>query len=222
MLITWIGHSCFKIQTKSKNSTLNPQEVMLITDPYDPSLTGIKMPKLQADIVTISHNHGDHAYLSAIKGEPFVIDSVGEYEIKNNYIIGVKSFHDKTEGKDRGENIIYIIEAEGLRLAHLGDLGHKLTDRQLEFVKDVDILFVPIGGILTIDAKDAVEIISQVEPRIIIPMHYKTKGVKIKLDSIEKFCKEIGVCEKPVDKLKISKKELPQEKTNVVIMKPLS
>lgn len=222
MQITWVGHSCFKIQTKSKNSTLNPQEVTIITDPFDASWTGTKMPKVQADIVTISHGHGDHANLSAIKGEPFIIDSVGEYEVKNNFITGVKSFHDKNEGKDRGENIIYVIEAEDLRLAHLGDLGHKLTDKQLEFVKDVDILFVPIGGTYTIDAKEAVEVISQVEPRIIIPMHYKTKGIKIKLDGIDKFCKEIGVCEQPVDKLKISKKDLPQEKTNVILMKPLS
>ena len=112
MIITWIGHSCFKIQTKSKNSTLNPQEVTIVTDPFSPSI-GLKMPKIQADIVTVSHDHDDHVNLSAIKGEPFIVESVGEYEIRNNFIYGVKSFHDKTEGKDRGNNVIYVIESEG-------------------------------------------------------------------------------------------------------------
>ena len=218
MVITWLGHSSFKIQTKTKNSGLNPMEVTIVTDPFDNSI-GLKMPKIQADIVTVSHDHADHNNINAIKGEPFIIDSVGEYEVKSNFIWGVKSFHDTKEGEERGRNVIYVIEAEGMKLAHLGDLGHVLTEKQLPYVKDVDILFIPIGGVYTIDAKQAVEVISQIEPRIIIPMHYKVTGLKVKLDGIDKFCKEIGVCERPVDKLKITKKEIPQEETKVIIMK---
>lgn len=219
MIITWIGHSCFKIQSKPKGPLLAQQEITIVTDPFEDSI-GYKMPKIQADIVTVSHDHYDHNNLAAIKGSPFIIDSVGEYEVKNNFIWGVKSFHDKVEGTEKGSNIIYVIESEDLKVAHLGDLCHLLTDKQLEFVKDVDILLIPIGGAgVTLNAKEAVEVVSQIEPRIVIPMHYKTPGLKINLDSIDKFCKEIGVCEQPVDKLKITKKELPQEETRVVIMK---
>ncbi|HEX9664750.1 MAG TPA: MBL fold metallo-hydrolase, partial [Patescibacteria group bacterium] len=134
MIITWLGHSAFKIESK---------DITLVTDPYDPKI-GFKFPKITADIVTISHDHFDHAYAEGVAGEPFIIDSAGEYEIKEVFVMGLPSFHDKKEGADRGGNIIYKIELENITIAHLGDLGHVLTDEQTEKLQGVDILMIPV------------------------------------------------------------------------------
>jgi len=211
MTITWLGHSCFKIEDK---------EVRVITDPFDASV-GLKVPRLETDIVTISHDHQDHNNLEAIKGNSFIIRGPGEYEVKNVFVYGIPSYHDKSEGKERGTNTIYLIEMEDIKIAHLGDLGQSsLTNEQLESLDGVDILMIPIGGIYTINAKEAVDIINQIEPRIVIPMHYKVPGLKINLDGLDKFCKEIGICKKEaIDKLRITKKDLPVEEMEVLTMK---
>ena len=214
MNITWYGQSCFKIQSK---------DTVLITDPFDKKI-GLKPPFGAADIVTISHDHYDHNNFQVIKNDPFVIDSTGEYEIKKVRIKGINSYHDNQEGKERGQNVIYKIEMEGMKICHLGDLGQSnLINGQLEKIGQVDILFIPVGGVFTIDWKSANTIISQIEPRIIVPMHYKVSGVKgelLKLDSIDNFCKERGVSSKDaVNKFSIKKKDLPQEGSETVIMK---
>jgi L-ascorbate metabolism protein UlaG (beta-lactamase superfamily) len=211
MTITWLGQSCFKIEDK---------EVRIITDPFEAAI-GLKPPRVEADIVTISHDHTDHNNLEAIKGSPFVIKGPGEYEVKSVFVYGIPSFHDKSEGRERGANTLYLIEMEDIKIAHLGDLGQSsLTDEQLESLDGVDILLVPVGGVYTINAKEAVDIINQIEPRIVIPMHYKVPGLKIGLDGLDKFCKEIGICKKEaVEKLKISKKDLPVEEMDVITMK---
>lgn len=211
MQIFWLGHSCFKIQDK---------EITIITDPYGPGF-GLKPPRLKAEIVTVSHDHNDHNYTDGIMGEPLIIKGPGEFEVKGIYIRGLQSWHDSQNGKERGANIIYRFEIDGVSLAHLGDLGHALDDQLIEFLEGTDVLLIPVGGVYTINAKQAVEIISQIEPRIVIPMHYHQFEfqTKDKLDGLDKFCKEIGICNKDaVDKLKISKKELPSEETQVVVM----
>ncbi len=215
MIINWFGQSCFKIQSEKS---------ILVTDPFDQSI-GLKLPRLVADIVTVSHQHSDHNNVEAVKGidnpQPFIIENPGEYEIKNTFIYGIDSYHDNKEGKEKGTNMIYRIETEEMILAHLGDLGHLLTNGQIEKLEGVDILFIPVGGVYTINAKEAAELISQLEPRIIIPMHYKIKGLKFNVDSVDKFCKEIGVCPtETINKFKISKKDLPQEEMKVVILQP--
>jgi len=217
MIITWFGQSCFKIQ--GLNCTL-------ITDPFDKSC-GLKVPRLAADVVTTSHDHQDHNNVKAVKSmadsKPFIIDGPGEYEIKNIFIYGVRSYHDDKEGQERGQNIIYRVEIDGISLAHLGDLGHTLGNGQVEKLEGVDILMIPVGGTYTINAKQATEVISQLEPRIVIPMHYNIPGLKLpkKLNSVDVFCKEIGVCPKEkISKFKISKKDLPSEKMEVVILQP--
>jgi len=161
--------------------------------------------------------------LKIVKGieekNPFIINSPGEYEVKNVFVYGISCWHDASEGKDRGINTIFRIEAEGISIAHLGDLGHSLSNGQLEQLKSVDILMIPVGGTYTINAKQASEVISQVEPRIVIPMHYKIKGLKINLDPIDKFCKEIGVCPtETLPKLKILKKDLPQDEMKIFVL----
>ncbi len=216
MEVTYLGHSCFRIKGK-KN--------IIVTDPFE-DYVGFKMPRVSADIITLSHHHQDHNNVSAVKGttkrkEPFVVDGPGEYEISGVSIFGIASFHDKSSGSKRGENTIYLITIDGLRLAHLGDLGHKLTETELEEVNGVDILFIPVGGTYTIDDNEAIEVIGQIEPRIIIPMHYKTAdmrpefGIEITVDDFLKAIGEEG--NKAKDRLIISKDKLPEEREIVVL-----
>ena len=212
MIITWLGHSCFKIQDKSGSDG-----VTIVTDPFDKAV-GLKVPNFEADIITVSHDHHDHNNAKALRGAPFIINSAGEYDIKSVMIEGVESYHDSKEGKELGKNIIYRIEMDDLTLVHLGNLGQALDDKQLERLVGADIVFIPVGGKYTLDAKKAVNVISQIEPRMVIPMHYKTKGTKIDIDGVEKFVKEMGVKPTYEEKLKINKKDLPQEDMELVIL----
>lgn len=212
MNISYFGHSCFKIEEK-----INDKNVSIVTDPFSKEV-GLKVPNVEADIVSISHNHYDHNNSSALRGQPFVIDCAGEFDVKGVIIEGVRSYHDEKQGQDRGDNIIFRFDIEGISLAHLGDLGDVLDNKQLEKIGGVDILFIPVGGKYTLDAKKAVEVISQVEPRIVIPMHYKTKDSKIDIDGLDKFIKELGIEANYEDKFKISKKDLPSEDMKLIIL----
>lgn len=212
MIITWLGHSCFKLQDK-----IGADGVTLITDPYSKE-TGLKLPSLEADLVTVSHDHNDHNNVSAVKGNPRVISCAGEYDVKGVFVEGIDSFHDETKGGKRGGNIIYRIEIDDISVAHLGDLAHTLDNTELEKLVGIDILLIPVGGNYTLDAKKAVEVISQIEPRIVIPMHYRHPDLKIELDDLEKFIKELGVVPTHEEKLKISKKDLPAEEMELVIL----
>ncbi len=212
MYITWLGQSCFKLQDK-----IGSDGVMLVTDPYSDDM-GLKMPRFEADIVTVSHDHHDHNNVGAIRGNPQIINMAGEYEIKGVFIEGVEAWHDSQDGKERGQNIIYRIEVEDISITHLGDLGHILDTKQLEKLEGTDILLIPVGGKYTINAAKAVEVISQIEPRIVIPMHYKVPGLKVDIDGIEKFIKELGIKPRTEEKLKISKKDLPSEDMELVVL----
>lgn len=207
MTITWYGQSCFKITDKN---------VTLVTDPFDAKI-GLKPLRTEADIVTVSHSHYDHNNTGAIKGEPIIVDSPGEYSIKGVGIKGIVCFHDNKQGKERGMNTIYAIEIEGIKICHLGDLGHILSDEQIDQIGNVDILLIPIGGKYTIDTQEAIEVINQIEPRLVIPMHYKVNGLNIDLEKVDKFAKEMGAS-KQIPKLTIKKKELPSEETETIIM----
>jgi len=214
MMITWLGHSCFKIQDKT-----GTDGITIVTDPFDKEI-GLKVPNCEADIVTISHDHHDHNNVSALRGTPYLINTAGEYDVKGILLRGVESYHDEQKGKERRNNIIYRMEVDGVSVSHLGDLGHVLDDKQLEVLVGTDILLIPVGGKFTLDAKKAVEVVSQIEPRIVIPMHYNDGNVNItELDGVEKFIKEMGI--KPIeeDKLKISKKDLPQEDMLLYLLK---
>lgn len=212
MYITWLGQSCFKLQDK-----IGPDGVMLVTDPYADDI-GLKMPHFEADIVTISHDHFDHNNLGAIRGKPYIINTAGEYEIKGVFVEGVEAWHDEKSGGERGGNIIYRLEMEDISITHLGDLGHILDTKQLEKLEGTDILLIPVGGKYTINAAKAVEVISQIEPRIIIPMHYKVPGLKVDIEGVEKFIKELGLKPRTEEKLKISKKDLPPEDMELVVL----
>ncbi|MFZ5364748.1 MAG: MBL fold metallo-hydrolase [Patescibacteria group bacterium] len=216
MNISWLGHSCFKIETKYQN-----QNLVIITDPYHKEI-GLRVPKMAADIVTISHEHDDHNNREAVEGNlektPFLIDQPGEYEIKGVFVHGLSSSHDNQDGAQRGGNIIYRFDIEGLSLVHLGDLGHQLSDQQLDQLGNVDVLFVPVGGTYTLDANGASKLVREIEPRLVIPMHYRDDKVKLKLDSVNAFRKEMGGQATTEKKIKIAAKNLPAEETKIIIL----
>ena len=214
MTISWYGHSCFKITNQGGHLTI-------ITDPFDKGI-GLIPPRSNADIVTISHDHYDHNNIKAISGNPFIINNPGEYEIKGIRIIGCSSFHDKKQGQEKGLNTIYLIEIDKIRICHLGDFGQeRLTDEQLEAIGQVDILIIPIGGTFTLNAQEAIKVAEQLEPHLIIPMHYKLAGLKIDLAGLIEFLKEMGLNKKPaVDKLTVKKKDLIGKDMEVVVLKP--
>lgn len=219
MVITWHGFSCFKIQAKTGD-----REVTVVTDPYDSS-GGIKMPRnMSADAVTVSHRHPLHsnaADVAPAEGakKQFVIDVPGEYEVGGTFVYGIKSAHDEKEGKERGTNIIYRIEAEGISVVHLGDLGRQITVEEKEKLENVDILMVPVGGTTTMPLKAMVEVVGELEPRIVIPMHYKLPEVKAQMETVDKFLRELGVGKsEPENRLKISRKDLPVDDMKVVVL----
>ena len=222
MTIQWYGHSCFKISTKPDGRG-SGEDVVIFTDPFDKSI-GLRPPQGKADIVTISHDHPDHNNSDALKGEPAVLDLPGEYSIKGVSITGINSFHDKVQGAQRGMNTIFAIESEGIRFCHLGDLATKLDQKQLEEVNWVDILAIPVGGNgFTLDGKEAKAVVDQIEPKIVLLMHYKIPGVKVKLDDEKNFCKEIGLCPKDkVAKLILKKKDLEEGEMKVVTMEAVA
>ncbi len=215
MQISWLGHSAFRLQGKS-----GADQVSIITDPFHPEKIGLKLARLEADIVSISHDHDDHNNIDAVKGEPFVVRGAGEYETKGVYIDGIHSWHDTSKGGERGSNIIYRFELEDISIAHLGDLGHELDDKQLERLEGTDILFIPVGGVYTIDAQTAVKVINQIEPRIIIPMHYQVPGLKLSkpLATLDQFIKAIAMKPRIEEKFKIIKKDLPQDDMELIVL----
>src|SRR4030042_775351 len=207
MEITWLGHSCFRIKGK---------EVTLVTDPFGES-TGYPLGKLTANIVTLSHHHPGHSYAAGVEGSPKVLSRPGEYEISSVFVTGISTFHDSEQGKSRGRNTTYLIEIDDVRLCHLGDLGHLPSPHQIEDLGNVEVLFVPVGGVSTIDAKMAVEIGRFLNPKIIIPMHYQTEVVTW-LEPLGRFLKEMGLKEvTPQPKLSITRSNLPSE-TQVIVL----
>lgn len=212
MEITYFGHSSFRVRGK---------DVYLVTDPFaDPDL-GFKFPKVEADIVTVSHDHPDHNAAKMVGGNPFIISGPGEYEVKGVSVFGINSFHDAKLGEERGSNTIYVIEMDGLRICHLGDLGETLSDSQLEEINGVDILMVPVGGVWTLNPEQAVALVAAIEPSIILPMHFKVPGMSgemTKLATLQVFLKltdQTNII--PVPKLVISKDGLVEEKRFIVL-----
>lgn len=208
MEIIWLGHSCFRLRGKN---------VTIITDPYEDSV-GYKLGRVTADIVTISHDHYDHNNLAAVNDSPKVINGPGEYEIGGIFITGIQTWHDAEGGSKRGRNTAYVVEMDDLVLCHLGDLGHVLTTEQAEAMSNVDVLMIPVGGTFTISAAQAAEVISLIEPRLVIPMHYQTEALKMEIDPLERFTRAMGLKEIPSQpKLSVTKSSLPDE-TQVAVL----
>ncbi len=185
MKVRWLGHAAFVFTAEDGTKVL--------TDPYVPGAydgaVGYGKIEEVADIVTVSHEHADHNGARDLPGKPQVLKGSGEWAIKGVKIKGVATFHDPTKGKERGTNTIFIYEVDNLRLVHLGDLGHILDEGVLPVLGRVDVLLVPVGGVFTIDARQAAELVKMVKPRLVIPMHYKTPKLGFGIAGVEDFLK---------------------------------
>ncbi|MCD6510399.1 MAG: MBL fold metallo-hydrolase [Thermoprotei archaeon] len=211
--VRWLGHACFAVQGEN---------VIVVTDPHNGVDVGLRPPDVKADIVLISHGHYDHADGLEIVSKPDtkVFDSFeGEASHKGVKIIGIKAFHDKSHGEIRGENYIYLFDVDGIRFCHLGDLGHILEDEQLRKMSDVDVLFIPVGGVFTIDAEEAKEVVRLVRPKIAIPMHYKIPKLRLPIGRVKEFLKGLKDVElRNNDTLEVTRENLPLE-TRIVVLK---
>lgn len=210
MEISWLGHSCFLIKGKEK---------AVVTDPCHPDF-GYPLNKPYADIVTISHFHSGHSYIEGITNGPKQIKGPGEYEIGKIFVTGIATFHDNEKGRIRGKNTVYVIEIDGMTLCHLGDLGHSVSSQLLEEIRSIEVLFLPVGETSTISIEIAAEIVKQLNPRIVIPMHYKTQSCG-NLQPVDKFLRRMGIHEtetKP--KLTLTQSTLPTSMQIVVLDYP--
>jgi L-ascorbate metabolism protein UlaG (beta-lactamase superfamily) len=213
MEITWYGHSCFRL-TERNYATV-------VTDPFDSKAVGYDALKLRSDIVTVSHDAPGHSNTDAVKGTSHVIDGPGEFEIGGVFITGVQS--ESSAGKKRAKenlprNTIYVFDYDGITVAHLGDLNQTPTQSEIESLGTVNVVLVPVGGGGGLTAAKAAEVISLIEPNLVIPMHYSTPATKVSLDSLNKFIKEMGLS-KPESQasLKVTRSGLPSE-THVVVL----
>ncbi len=217
MEITYLGHSAFKL--KGKDGTV-------VIDPYADE-TGLKFPNVSADIVVMSHDHKDHNAVEKVKGtarrpEPFLISNPGEYEVGGISVFGTPTFHDDERGAKRGENTVFTVFIDDVRVCHLGDLGHELTNEQVSSIGTIDVLLCPVGGEYTINPKQAVAVIQQLEPTYVIPMHYKsekhTAAMFEPLKTLADFLKEYGTSPTPQPKLVVEKNKMPEEETVLVVL----
>lgn len=205
MKIKWFGHSCFLIT--SDNGT------KIVTDPFD-NTVGYKIPEIETDIVSTSHDHFDHNNVNIFGGSPVLVKGSGKINIKGIEITGVDTFHDDDFGKKRGLNTVFKFGVDGLNVCHLGDLGHILTDVQLKELGEVDILLTPVGGVYTVDHVGAKAVVDILKPKVTIPMHYKTEDLAFPLSGVEEFLalvgeyKKIDGCEVEINKENI--KDFPE------------
>ncbi len=213
MEILWYGHACFRLKDRN---------VAVVTDPYDRSL-GLVLPRPKADIVTVSHPTPHHNYVAGVKGDFKVIDGPGEYEIGGVFVTGIDLTSPTTSNKTpsaEAKNNVFVIYMDNIAVCHLGDLKHVPSQSQVEDMGSIDVLMVPVGGFNALNAAQAAEVISLIEPYVVIPMHYRLPDLQVKLDPVDKFLKEMGIT-KPeiVANLKLTKAGLPEE-TQVVLMEP--
>lgn len=206
--ITWCGHAMFLLEDSLGTK--------IVTDPYEEA-TGYTPPRISADIVTLSHHHYDHRNAAAISGSPRVIDQIGKFNVGNIAIEGIASYHDEAKGEKRGENIIFRFHLGGLTVVHMGDYGQPLTEEHAKAIAGSDILLIPIGGTFTIDHVQAVEIIKKTKPKIVIPMHFKTRDTTIKVAGPESFLKMMPRVKEVGTTIEVTNSLLPAE-TEVWLM----
>lgn len=209
MEIKWIGHACFKLQGK---------DISIVTDPFGDEV-GFPMPKVSCNILTISHSHFDHNNRGAITAD-IIFDTAGEFEFKGVRVKGLRTFHDEEQGAKRGGNLVFLFVIDGLKLLHCGDLGHMPDSDLLNSLGDIDILFIPAGGNFTLPVPLAVELVHRLEPKIVIPMHFKVPGLKIDIAPADDFVRRLGAVQKGVNTLTVNKNNLPEEGTEVYLLRP--
>ena len=214
MKIKWYGHSSFLITSNDGTK--------IITDPYEPQCydgaIGYGAINDIADIAVSSHDHADHGYIKGLKGSPEVVTKEGEIRIKGVTIKGMKAYHDEEKGSQRGAIVIFKFLVDGISICHLGDLGEMLADEQIKELKPVDILLIPVGGVFTIDSKSATNLIAMLNPRIIIPMHYKTEKCGFPLSEVDEFLKgKKNIKKTGTSEIEFTKASLPAEPEIIVL-----
>jgi L-ascorbate metabolism protein UlaG (beta-lactamase superfamily) len=209
--ITWFGHSCFRLRDRA---------VSVVTDPYSKDI-GLLLPRVRADLVTVSHDSDDHNYVKGVKSGFKALAGPGEYEVSGVFVTGLELRGERKKGKspEKPRNTVFLFEFEDLTICHLGDLDHVPTQAQVEeALGEVDVLLIPVGGGESLNAAQASEVVSLLEPHIVIPMHYKVKGPTLKLDPVSKFLKEMGLDKvETQETLKVARGGLPEE-TQVVLL----
>ncbi len=209
MEITWLGHSCFRLRTG---------DLAIVTDPFPDSI-GLRLGEPRALAVTVSHQHENHSYWRGIDGSPNVLQSAGEYELSGIFVTGIMTPGGERDPQGK-RNTAYLIEMENLRLCHVGDISHVLSTGQVEELMPVDILFLPVGGVCTLEIPQAIEVVQSLEPRVIIPMHYRLPGLKVELGGLDIFLRAMGLRDvQPQARLNVSTTSLPSE-TRVVVLEP--
>ena len=215
MKLKWLGHSCFLITSETG--------LRIITDPYD-TVQGVNYEPVKetAEIVTTSHDHFDHNAVSSVAGKPELIKNMGDKNVKGVQFKGIATYHDEAGGKQRGTNTIFCFSVDGVKICHLGDLGHSLSSEQIKEIGDVDLLLIPVGGYFTIDAKVATQICDKLKPKAIVPMHYKTAKLDFPVSGVDDFMKGKSNV-KRLDKSEIELKAdtLPSE-SEILVLKPAS
>lgn len=218
MDVKWYGHASFLITTD--------QGTTIITDPYEPGAYGggISYGPIsdEADIVTVSHDHSDHNYVAGLPGKPQVIKGAGRHEAKGIIFEGFATYHDASRGSERGENTIFTFVADGIKVCHLGDLGHILTDKEVEEIGQVEVLFIPVGGFYTIDPDEAAKVVNQLRPKLTIPMHFKTEKCNFPIVPVDQFLQGKKEVKRISDSsFSFSKKELEDGMGIVVLIAAL-
>ncbi|MBI2917462.1 MAG: MBL fold metallo-hydrolase [Chloroflexi bacterium] len=210
MELTWLGHSCFRLRS---------QRATVLLDPFNPSLGYPLPPDLSGQVVTITHDHPGHNNAAAVGGSPRVVRQPGEYQVSGMLLLAIASYHDDSNGEKLGKNTIFCLEADGLWVCHLGDLGHLPSPDLVSQMAPVHVLLVPVGGTTTLSPSQAVEAITRLEPRVVVPMHYQTPAARPDLAPVERFLKEMGIAEAPAaqPRLTLTRSNLPQE-TRVVLL----
>lgn len=212
MDINWYGHSCFRITERGMAA--------VVTDPYDPEVVGLDPGKLRADIVTVSCDKPAHNFVRAIRGSAFEVRGPGEYEIGGVFVTGVMINGKKSrKSGDSVQNTVYVIDYNGLTVAHLGELNSVPNQTEVEGLGEVNVALVPIGGKSSLNAAKAAEVISLLEPSIVIPMHYGMSGSKMQLDPLPKFLKEMGLTEVETEEsIKLSSRNVLPDETRVMVL----
>jgi L-ascorbate metabolism protein UlaG (beta-lactamase superfamily) len=211
MEITWFGHSCFRITERGQTA--------VVCDPYDSDYVGYQPLKLKADIVTVSHESPSHNFLKGIKGDPYVINGPGEYEIGGVFITGLRTDQHKKRENGQIINTLYLISFGGINIVHLGDMQQVPSQTEVESLGPVHIALVPVGGNGSLNPAKASEAISLFDPNIVIPMHYQTPGTALKMDPIGKFLKEMGLSAvDTMPSLKVMNVDSLPEETQVVVL----
>jgi L-ascorbate metabolism protein UlaG (beta-lactamase superfamily) len=198
---------------------LRGRSAAVVTDPYPPAI-GLKLARMDADLVTVSHDHQNHNFTQVVRDGAYEIHGPGEYEVAGVSVIGVPTFHDADKGATHGRNTVYLIEIDDMRVCHLGDLGHKLDDAEAEAIASPDVLLVPVGGRTAMNAAQAAEVVRQLEPRYVVPMHYAIPGLKLELDTIDRFLKEMGVTTAEAQPKLTVQRSSGDYDTKVVVLEP--